>query len=73
VGFNTGGSGPSHVASEAEQSERLLEDLKQAQLLGEAGWLKALVVYADNGETWNVFGKTAGTTYETFANEHGVI
>jgi hypothetical protein len=69
VGFNTGGSGPSHVASEAEQSERLLEDLKQAQLLGEAGWLKALVVYADNGETWNVFGKT----YETFANEHGVI
>jgi hypothetical protein len=74
VGFKIGGEGPSGVATEAEQSARLLEDLEQAQLLGEAGWLKGFVVYADSAtELWNIYGKTAGTTYQNFANEHGLI
>ncbi len=73
VGFSIGGTEPPDVGTEAEQSNRLLEDLEQAQLLGEAGWLKAFVVYADNEETWNIYGKTAGTTYQNFANAHGLI
>jgi hypothetical protein len=73
VGFNIGSTESSGVENEAQQSERLLEDLEQAQLLGEAGWLKALIVYADNAETWNIYGKTAGTTYQNFAGERGLI
>lgn len=60
--------------SEAEQSTRLQEDLEQAQLMGEAGWLKALVVYDDSEtEPWNVYGKAAGTMYQSFASEHGLV
>ncbi len=67
VGFKIEGS-----ETEALQASQLLEDLEQAQLLGEAGWLKGFIVYADSEEVWNIYGKVAGTTYENFANEHGL-
>jgi hypothetical protein len=71
VGFALVGEG---VEAEANQSDLLLKDIQQAQLLGEAGWLKVFVIYDDSEtEPKNIYGRTAGTTYQNFANERGLV
>lgn len=60
--------------SEPVQSELLQEDAEQAQLLGEAGWLKAFIVYDDSPTApYNIYGKAAGTMYQNFASERGLV
>jgi hypothetical protein len=72
-GFDiTGSSSGRNVINEAEQSEQLELFLNLSQIYGEANALKVLVVYADNAETWNIYGKTAGTMYQNFAKSYGL-
>lgn len=74
MGFaNTGTASGRNVASETEQNTCTKEYVELAMLAAEAGWLTLLNIYADGeGEAqWQVYGKTAGTTFGAFALERG--
>jgi hypothetical protein len=70
VGFNLGGEPPTGVKTEAEQSEKLSADLNTAWTWHKAGWLHALYVYSDNDGGWGLWGRSALSTYTTFASAH---
>jgi hypothetical protein len=72
VGFNLGHEGPAGVATEAEQSEKLKEDLETSVEWSKEGWFTGILPYADGGsEGYNIWKTPAGKMYMSFAALHG--
>lgn len=59
------------VATEALQASKLGEALEEMLTFRTEGWLKAIIVFADQGAEWGLFGKTGQGVLTAFGVAHG--
>lgn len=64
-------AGHGAVATEALQASKLKEALEEMLTFRQEGWLKAAIVFADQGAEWGLFGKTGQGVLTAFGAIHG--